>query len=188
MIVLKEALPLQLFNSLKEGLLSRGTPWLYDSQTSDYSGFNSLDFHYVHPIFNIVEGPVSLLYEKSIKCLDHILSSNNLERTELFRIKSNSLTIVDPNTSIESPSHIDIEDPEYITVLLYLNNSEGDTKLYPSNEEDDIVFSTPEENKALIFRSSQTHSGSHPVHTKRRVVLNYVLKAQTIGTEIPFKL
>jgi hypothetical protein len=69
--------------------------------------------------------------------------------------------------------HIDNE-KKHKVILLYINNSDGDTYFYKNNKI--IKTITPEENKAVLFDGSVFHSSSKPIKNNRRIVLNINLE------------
>ena len=66
---------------------------------------------------------------------------------------------------------------EWITGIVYLNESDGDTLFYHENK---IVYRhSPVVNRCLWFDGNVVHSGSVPQNTSRRLILNINLEVKS---------
>jgi hypothetical protein len=75
-----------------------------------------------------------------------------------------------PHTDIDESSDI-WKNPNWKTVIYYLNTSDGDTVFYDNGN---IFFrSPPEKNKAIIFDGKIQHSAMLPVNNPYRITLNF---------------
>lgn len=89
---------------------------------------------------------------------------------KVVRLICNMQTIR-PSWSLNAP-HPDFHSDDYITILYYVNNSDGDTLFF---EGDECVHRvTPTKGTAAIYRSSMLHAGSTPTNHETRVVINMV--------------
>ena len=68
--------------------------------------------------------------------------------------------------------HTDSSNPESVTYLYYVNDSDGPTTLYNSNEEKIIIH--PKQGKMVRFPSNTRHSANVPFNYETRIVLNMV--------------
>jgi len=140
-------------------------------------------FHLLYDMFDTpkINSPHFDLFNKPI--FDFLRNSKKIGGT-LFRSKLNLLT---NNHNIKSNNfhnipHIDIEKP-HISVLLYLNNSDGDTvffnERYDEKKEKPKSISikqkiSPKENR-MVISDGNYHCSTNPINTDYRIVYNAVL-------------
>jgi hypothetical protein len=96
--------------------------------------------------------------------LDQIFQHNKINLNCVFRINVN-LTIPIPNAD-STKIHVDHEFP-HKNLLIYLNNSDGNTILCDEND-NDIDLSGPKEDKIILFEGKHYH---YLPSKSRRVVL-----------------
>jgi hypothetical protein len=130
--------------------------------------------------------PFSSLYdiaELTVKRLEEITGENYFSR--LHRIKANMLLRQDENTyscDFYNTPHVDIVGEDSISLLYYVNDSDGDTFMFNEDESftGDLLSlkhrEPPERNKAVLFDSSKFHSSSSPRKHDKRIVINVVFK------------
>lgn len=140
-------------------------------------------FHKLYDKFDTpkINSPHFDLFNKPI--FDFLRNSKKIGGT-LFRSKLNLLT---NNHNIKSNNfynipHIDVEEP-HISVLLYLNNSDGDTvffnERYDEKKENPKSISikqkiSPKENRTVVS-DGQYHCSTNPINTEYRIVYNAVI-------------
>ena len=107
-----------------------------------------------------------------------------------YRIKANLLM---PQTGITTQQpHVDnmmeytldsLEVKERVTLLYYVNDSDGDTVMYNEHYTGEPLglltkqqTVSPVKNRAVIFDSNQLHAGCCPKQTDYRMVINIVLE------------
>jgi hypothetical protein len=130
--------------------------------------------------------PLSSLYgvaELTVKRLEEITGENYFSR--LHRIKANMLLIQDEHNypyNFYNTPHVDIVGEDSISLLYYVNDSDGDTFMFNECESftgDSLSLQhrePPERNKAVLFDSSKFHSSSSPRKHDKRIVINVVFK------------
>ena len=80
-----------------------------------------------------------------------------------------------PKTKEYATKHVDMDIP-HLTILYYVNDSDGDTFFFGKDINDGISRRiTPKKNRAIIFDGLIYHAGSLPTANKR-VILNFNLK------------
>ena len=67
--------------------------------------------------------------------------------------------------------HVDLKNEEHKVLLLYVNDSDGDTFFF-DNDNKVIKRIRPAKNKAVIFDGNILHAGSHPKNSDCRIVIN----------------
>jgi hypothetical protein len=81
-----------------------------------------------------------------------------------------------------NPPHIDSSIPNHISIVYYIEDSDGDTILFDKcipNEPlnlTPILKNPPVQGNALVFPSKQFHSSSVPVNHSTRFIINMVLE------------
>lgn len=122
------------------------------------------------------------------KIFKYILSKFDFEHLGLdeykfSRVKINLLTPpVRASKNNYHVPHFDSQNPNDISIIYYVNNSDGDTVLF-NESYDGIVPSklsimktvSPKRGRILIFNSNQFHASSPPLEIDFRYVINMVL-------------
>ena len=88
----------------------------------------------------------------------------------IYRLMTNIQTIR-PKWTMNAP-HPDTRLDKFITVLYYVNDSDGDTFFFKGDE--CISRSKPIKGTAAMYPSNTWHAGSTPVEHETRVVINMV--------------
>ena len=173
-----EALHLELY---------RKEYWAYSSRTVDYEKKDWLDSPMLtHTIFNSEEGPVSPLFNevRTISCF--LEDRTGFSFDAIVRVKAN-LTYPQPHKTLPNPPHVDETHDDCFSMVLYLNDSDGDTVLYDKRIEDgdenlkEIVRVEPISGKAVIFNSNRFHSSSPPKNNSHRIIINSVFTAKMMN-------
>ena len=173
-----EALHLELY---------RKEYWAYSSRTVDYEKKDWLDSPMLtHTIASKLK-PVL-----SSKKQEIVLTSLNSGLTgpsselKIVRVKAN-LTYPQPHKTLPNPPHVDETHDDCFSMVLYLNDSDGDTVLYDKRIEDgdenlkEIVRVEPISGRAVIFNSNRFHSSSPPKNNPHRIIINSVFTAKTVN-------
>lgn len=89
----------------------------------------------------------------------------------LHRVKANML--IESLNGTPNPPHIDIIDKKHKVILMYMNNSDGDTIFYEDESGSKIIDTvTPKRGRIVFFDGHCYHSSSPPVKTSKRMVIN----------------
>ena len=98
----------------------------------------------------------------------------------LGRVKAN---LSWPQTSVTkgpNPPHIDVPQEEFLSMVFYVNDADGDTILYDKRVDEgednlkELARITPKAGRAVIFHSNRFHSSSPPVNYSYRIIINTV--------------
>lgn len=98
------------------------------------------------------------------------------------RVKANLL--MPGNTTLENYNipHIDTPDDDYISMVYYVNDADGDTKIFHKTIDQGhkdlytIASVEPKKGKAVVFKSNRFHASTPPLHTEKRMIINFVLQ------------
>ncbi len=102
------------------------------------------------------------------KLVDHMQETYIPKNYKVNRLMFNMQTIR-PEWSMQHP-HPDFLDKDFITILYYVNNSDGDTFFFEGSE--CVHRSSPIKGTAVMTPSCMWHAGSSPTKTETRVVIN----------------
>jgi hypothetical protein len=166
------------FAALQERVLSPGFPWYYARQTKkEDAGANPWLNGWVHLVYDGGQfySHDHPLFTEQIGYLLGALGEQPREGVRRIRLIMNTMT----DQPYLNGAHVDLMFP-HKTLLLYLNDSDGDTLIYKERADhpdwtgpltlDQAV--APKANRAVLFDGQQLHTGTTPVKTARRVVLN----------------
>lgn len=132
-----------------------------------------------HTIFNPEEGPVSPLFGEVRTIFSFLEDRVGYSFDMLGRVKAN-LTWPQPHKTLPNPPHIDMPNDECISMVFYVNDSDGETILYDKkvHEGEDnlkpIASIEPQPGRAVIFKSNRFHSSSPPQNNPYRIIINSV--------------
>jgi hypothetical protein len=159
--VVEDAVPCFLMNKLEHVVTDWDYPWFClptasedDDHFSLTHGVTEKDEH-----FHLMED-VFL----------SILSNADVNYTQLLRIRL-GMHLKEKTSQINKP-HVDRDD-HHIGLLLYVNDSDGDTLFYKDTGEIVTRSITPKRNTAVFFNGSLYHSSTTPSKTSRRITINY---------------
>jgi len=99
----------------------------------------------------------------------------------IFRAKINFKLKQHTNLKeIINPPHRDHNflDKKAYTLIYYINDSDGDTIIYEGDNIDglkEMKRISPKKGRVAVIDSKLFHSASHPVHSDRRLIINYNL-------------
>ena len=112
-----------------------------------------------------------------------LLDINKLSNRFIQRIKINT-TFPYPknNKDMYGPIHIDSNIKKSISIIYYVNNSDGDTfffeneiKVLSSCNLNTVKRISPRQGRAVVFNSNMRHAACCPINSVYRQVINFVL-------------
>lgn len=188
-----DALSPTVFEKVKQLTFGGEVPW-YATMTDYYSMEpNKYSHSWAH--FAVFDGKsMSPLGDTLMMAAFMALDKAGQNVDKIFRIRL-GLHSISPQSFTGGP-HVDY-DSNHMVGLLYLNDSDGDTKLYretynPAANMDTYRYfaevhggratvaetSTPQANKLICFNGMHYHSSSSPTTVAKRIVMNinYLLK------------
>lgn len=186
-IILEDLVANNLQNDILHAL-KYDTAWNYIDGTSapdavvDQNDYKIKDNpQMVHYIINehIVEShmaelvaPLCLAIEEKLKIkIDHVV-----------RVKSNMLLRDSGSTDFYHVPHVDGADEDWLSVIYYAEDSDGDTIIFDKTVEQGpfnlsaVKTITPKQGKAIAFPSKIFHTSQSPVTNDTRVIINFILK------------
>lgn len=162
-------------------------PWYYTESASgiganyDINDKNILDSsQFVHMIMDDNERQ-SQLYDLVQPVFYFIEQRTGLRPIKIDRIKANLQTPSKAEPHNYNPPHIDVAEQNGMTLLYYINDSDGDTKFFNKTVSEgfhdlEVIESvTPKRGRSVLFPSNQFHSSSSP-QRGRRMVINFIFQ------------
>jgi len=108
-------------------------------------------------------------FPNTAKLLDH-LQSTYIPRNYIVKRFLKNLQTIRPTWALNE-IHPDFSNSELITILYYINDSDGDTYFFEGQELAHVV--PPVKGTAAMFRSNMLHAGSPPTKHETRLVINF---------------
>lgn len=186
--VLDDFIPTSLADEIAQLVSTRDFPWFYTESSSgvgkNYDINNKLikeSSQHIHIVFD-EQGAVSNMYNYIKIMLYFLEDKTNLKVKDLFRVKINSLLTDRSAATQYNTPHIDHPDSDYMSMVYYINDSDGDTVIFDQHVQQGYNNLTianrvfPKKGKCVIFPSNQFHSSSNPVVADRRLIINFTFR------------
>jgi hypothetical protein len=194
MIIIDDFLDNATFQTLQAFLLGMDFPWFYIPTVSlppGKFGINDSNaketFGYNHVVYDHETNRESYVFKSMPIVLETFEKKLNIKIKKLLRIgiglKNPKLGFSDSNYNLP---HVDYMIP-HSTLILYMNDSDGDTRIfeqkYLGDEVEPTEFTvkarvTPKANRLLYLRNGwDYHTAANPINTDRRIVININVQA-----------
>ena len=187
--ILENLIPQSMAESIERTMLH--TLFAYNPSTIDDLDWDQNDSNvkpthqFIHPILHADGTPEDNLFEAvGLPILWFLEQKTGIKFLDINRIKINLLT---PNNTTEdnyAPPHYDVPDPGWVSMVYYINDSDGDTKIfdkYVAQRNTDLKVigtSTPKAGNAVIFDSNRCILVGNPIKFPNRYVINFVFKPE----------
>jgi hypothetical protein len=101
------------------------------------------------------------------------------EIDKIQRAKANlMLNVPIKDEDIKKAIHQDRVDKGYISLLYYVEDSDGDTIIYSKDKKKEMNKASPKANRAVIFKSDEWHNATPPKKYPTRKVINIIFKVK----------
>jgi hypothetical protein len=177
------------FANFLETELTNMNSWMYVPSASGHETvYDSADTNIIdssqfsHIIYDFEYRISSRIWEYVSPMLWFLEDRTGYRVMDIGRIKANLLLPGDTKKNNYNPPHTDMEMKGYTSMVYYVNDSDGDTRIFDKHIEDTHVNLTmtnsniPKKGSAILFPSTQYHCSSNPIDYKTRIVINFVLK------------
>jgi len=137
---------------------------------------------YVHGVVGYNDPPSSL-YPLVVPLVWFFEKETGIKVKNILRIKANCLTR-DGMELKYNPPHVDVAQPGFLSLIYYVNDSDGDTVIFDKFHKDGhnnltpIARIPPKKGSAVLIPSDIFHSSSCPINTLRRMVVNIILQPE----------
>jgi hypothetical protein len=171
--------------------LTYNTPYNFQSVTAVVRGYdtcvdrNTIDsLQFVH--YALLDGVPSEVFSLIRPMLYFVEERLSKKISDVRRVKINCLTrnvnsFTKDNYNIP---HTDEPNPEFLSLIYYVNDSDGDTFFFNEAVGEAVNGVTihsrisPKMGRAVIFDSRRFHAGSNPIESQSRFVINITFKLQ----------
>ena len=182
MLVIDDFLPEQQFKTMQSSLLGNDFPWYFLPTVSrppgSYIPLGSTEtFGWFHNFYSKEDNINSPTIEILKPLLDGIQQHDN---ADFIRIRASLKTHLKGFTENDyNLPHVDYDFP-HMSVIYYLNESDGDTWMFNEvfesfPEPDEFTVAdriTPKPNRLLVFNGLNYHTASNPVNSNTRFIIN----------------
>lgn len=163
-----------LADEIKSVLCGDNFAWFYNP-TVVYA-IEKAGFQFTHSFFADNQ-QMSTLFEM-VKPLIYIAEIRTGQKIKgIHRIKAN-LRVPSNIPDALAEIHQDKIHGNFMTLLYYVNDADGDTEFYADDKKTLVKTNTPVANSAVWFDSKLWHKSSPPVTSKTRVVINFILEVE----------
>jgi len=148
-------------------------PWVYRDHSS-YTDDNVPQFNHVFYANNEV---TSDLFNLVIPLITVFELKTEYKIESILRAKAN-LLLNTPHTeeNVKKAIHKDMNDKGYISLLYYVEDSDGDTIIYSKDKKKEVNRVSPKANRAFIFKGDQWHNATPPKKYQTRKIINIIIK------------
>lgn len=152
-------------------------PWYFVESASGaekINGFSNEQYGFYHIVFDGAEN--SQYFKYFLPIVYFIEDRFSLLVDELMRIRLGLSLKISEENNVRYP-HVDTNE-KHLTLLYYVNDSDGDTVFYENTENGFIVHDriSPKKNRAVLFDGLVYHSSSTPAKNIKRIALNINFK------------
>ena len=177
-ILIDNFLPISLINELEKVITHHQFPWYWRPSTNygiEGGNESSEDFQFIHLIY-YNDTVQSEIFELVRNIVQGFANSTNIAIKNIYKIKANLLTKQTlSSAALHETVHIDIEGSNFLSIIYYVTEADGDTVIFNKNNEVDLQIS-PKKGSAVYFSSNLNHRATPPTNYKRRIVLNIVVE------------
>ncbi len=168
-------MPTEWWENIHEILDGHQFPWYLFKQTS-YAEDRCYQMVHIYYKDNQVYSSCFGMMEPLI---EEFQKQTGYKVENIDRMKSNLLfNRVISEEQKQKIIHKDIEKPNYVSLIYYIKDSDGDTVLYKDDKKTELMRIQPKANRAVIFDSRTWHTGELPVKNQTRIVINCVFKVK----------
>ena len=173
MQIIDNFLPEEYYKKILDETDSMYFPWYYHNYSSTTEDGVP---QFVHTFYQDGEINSTMygLVEPIIKAFEE---KTNFIIKEVYRVKANLITNAPVKAeNIKRAIHQDLIMPNYVSLLYYVHDSDGDTILYQDDKETEAMRVKPVANRVFILLSNKWHNATPPKDHTTRKVINCVFK------------
>lgn len=191
-LVLDDILSPTEITSIEEIFLSSYFPWYFPLMSREYNTkTNNFNYYTCSPAYanshadkNTFEAPQlvhEFVYEgnatsKNIYCIDFLIDKICKTFNKKFnftRIKANCQFKQQYNDNAHNTRHRDQNFLDHLVMIYYVNNSDGNTKIFKEDAYDILGEVEPKAGRFVIFNGLNSHAGIHPKLNDYRILINF---------------
>ncbi len=177
MQIIEDFLPENLYQDILREMNGLNFPWFY-RDCSSYTADNVPQF--VHAFY--MEGKVtSGLFNLVMPLMTMFELKTEYKIESILRAKANLLLDTPyKEEDLKETIHKDDYNKGYISLLYYVEDSDGDTIIYSKNKKKEVNRVSPKANRAFIFKADEWHNATPPKEHRTRKVINFIFKIKLL--------
>ncbi|CAB4126031.1 Oxoglutarate/iron-dependent dioxygenase [uncultured Caudovirales phage] len=183
--IIENLIPKSLADKIEQAFLHDDTEWNLAAGCGGYREMQVKDAHNIKDTPQMYHSlvsdnkPKTQLTSLAMCVLFFLEDKTGIFPQYISRVKANLLFPLFDNPTQLHPPHIDTENPKSLTLVYYVLDSDGPTRLFDS---DGNVTHTiePKKGTGVLFPSTLIHSSSCPIHNQKRIVINYVFEPKQL--------
>lgn len=164
----------RLSDEIESILTSGNFGWYYSNSTVTkdylYKTKNTVDsFQFIHLFADNFK-----INSNYFGIIEKLIEETKIKIKRLRRAKAN-LNVLNPKQNLKQyqPPHTDVDEPNWYSLLYYVNDSDGDTLFFNKNNKI-IKKIKPKKGKAILFKSNILHAAQNPKKSLKRIVINII--------------
>ncbi len=179
--IFDDIVPKSLADKLEEALTHDDTTWNlapscggYLNESFDDPNIKDTPQMYHALVYN--DTPKSAITSLAMCILFFVESTVGIFPKELMRVKANLLFPMFDFDTQYHPPHIDTDSITAMSAVYYVTDSDGPTRFF--DKEGNVTHTVePKKGRLVLFPSNTLHASSCPIHSKQRIVINFVFQA-----------
>lgn len=183
--IIEELVPKSLADKIEEAFLHDDTDWNLAKGCGGYKDVLVKDLKNVKDTPQMYHSlvsdnqPKTPLTSLALCVLFFLEDKTGVFPSYISRAKANLLFPLFDNSQQFHPPHIDTENPKSLTLVYYVSDSDGPTRLF--DREGNVTHKIePKKGSGVLFPSTLVHSSSCPIYNQRRIVINYVFEPKSL--------
>jgi len=178
-MVIKDLLPNSLKSEIHDLLTGSYFSWFFNETATNYENdnFSENTFQFVHTFY--ASGKInSDKYQLIQTIMWFFEKETGIKIKSIDRVKANLTTRYNMTTKDKLDAiHKDHIDNNFLSLIYYVNDSDGDTIFYNKNKNVEHNV-TPQANSLVYFKSNISHAGMFPKLNKRKIIINFVVEVE----------
>jgi hypothetical protein len=177
--VFDDLIPASLADKLEEALTHDDTNWNLalgcgNDYNAAFASSNVKDTPQMYHVLVSENAPKSQITSLAMCVLFFLESRTGIFPKFIPRVKANLLFPIFDNPDQYHPPHIDTPDPNAMSLVYYVNDSDGPTRFF--DDAGNIIQEVePKKGRLAMFPSNIPHASSCPIASKQRIVVNFVI-------------
>jgi len=171
-------------NDILNVMTSNDFPW-FINPTNDYNLFETDGDENTYESFQLTHSFIrngtknSEFSRISTNLLNRFSEKSGVRFEHVERVKANLQTKLERREDAYNTPHIDQLMSNYKVLIYYVNDSDGDTFIFDRRMGDTkgayriLKRITPKKGRFLLFDNEYYHSGTNPLETDSRIVINF---------------
>jgi hypothetical protein len=175
MQIIDDFLPKEIYQQILTEINGLNFGWFY----RDYSSVDNDNISQFVHTFYVDDKVNSDFFDLVIPIMTMFELKTNYKVKRLHRAKANLLLNTPyKENDLKKAIHQDVTNQSGISLLYYVEDSDGDTIVYNETKEKKVNQVPPKANRAFIFKADQWHNATPPKEHRTRKVINFIFEVE----------